>query len=135
MIDCIFCKIIEGKIPCAKIYENDKVIAFLDIAPVNKGHALIMPKQHFERLESLPDDVLCEIAKAIKKISKAILKAVESNSFNLGVNDGKNAGQLVPHFHLHIMPRFEGDGLKHWPGKKYEKGEAEEIADKIKKNL
>ena len=133
--DCIFCKIIEGKIPCAKVYENDKIIAFLDISPVNPGHVLVMSKQHFERLEDLPDEILCELAKAIKKISKAVLKAVNAGSFNLGVNDGRAAGQLVPHAHFHIMPRFEGDGLKHWPGKSYEEGEAEKIAENIRKNI
>ena len=119
MADCIFCKIIKEEIPCAKVYENDEVLAFLDISPVNKGHVLVLPKKHFENIENLPDEILCEIARTIKKLSKAALKAVGADSFNLGLNNGKNAGQLVQHVHFHIMPRFENDGYKLWIGKKY----------------
>ena len=135
MADCIFCKIIKEEIPCAKVYENDEVLAFLDISPVNKGHVLVLPKKHFENIENLPDEILCEIARTIKKLSKAALKAVGADSFNLGLNNGKNAGQLVQHVHFHIMPRFENDGYKLWIGKKYTEGEMKKIAKSIKKNL
>jgi len=133
--DCIFCKIIKGEIPCTKIYENDKVIAFLDIVPVNPGHALIVSKEHFENIEDLPEGILFEIIKAAKKIAPVIIKAVGSNSYNLGVNNGKDAGQLVPHVHFHIMPRFENDGYKLWAGKKYAEGEMEKITEAIRKAL
>jgi histidine triad (HIT) family protein len=133
--DCIFCKIIKGEIPCYKVYEDDKVIAFLDIAPVNPGHVLVVPKEHFEKIENLPDDMLCEITKAVKKISMVILKAVNADSYNLGVNNGKTAGQLVPHVHFHIMPRFENDGLKLFQGKKGVENDMEKIAESIRKAL
>lgn len=133
--DCIFCKIIAGKIPCAKIYENDSLIAFLDIAPLNPGHTLIVPKKHFERISETPESILFEIMKAVKKIAPAILRAVSADAFNLGLNDGKIAGQLVPHVHMHIMPRLESDGFKHWQGKKYADGEAEKVAGRIKSLL
>ena len=117
--DCAFCKIVKGKIPCAKVYENDKVIAFLDINPVNHGHTLIMPKKHYELMQDIPDDILSEIIITIKKLTPAIIKAVDSNAFNLGLNNGRVAGQLVPHAHFHIMPRFKNDGHKLWYGKNY----------------
>ena len=135
MTDCIFCKIISGEIPCAKVYENDKVIAFLDIAPVNPSHTLIVPKQHYEQMQDIPDDMLCEVMITIKKLSKAIMKAVNTSSFNLGMNNGREAGQLIPHAHFHIMPRFAGDGYKHWQGKSYKEDEMQKIAENIRKAL
>jgi len=134
--DCIFCKIIAGKVPCTKIYENDKVFCFLDINPINKGHALVLPKKHYEFLEEIPEDILCELTKTIKKISSAVVKVVGAPAFNLSLNNGKEAGQFVPHTHFHIMPRFKNDGLKlDWPAGKYLDGEAESVAEKIKKEL
>ncbi|MBW2982133.1 HIT family protein [Candidatus Woesearchaeota archaeon] len=131
MEECIFCKIINGEIPSSKVYENDKVIAFLDIAPVNKGHTLVVPKEHHKDIMDTPDNILAETIKAVKKVAKAVMKATGAEGFNLGVNNGKIAGQLVMHLHFHIMPRFENDGLKLWPGRKYEGNEIDEIAKKI----
>ena len=133
--DCVFCKIINGSLPCYKIYENEHILAFLDINPVNKGHTLIIPKEHYERLEEVPDDLLKELIIAIKKIGKAVIKGVGAEAFNLGLNNGKDAGQLIMHVHFHIMPRFKNDGLKLWPGKKYEEGEAEKIREEISKYI
>jgi len=135
MEDCIFCKIINGEIPAAKVYENDKAIAFLDIAPVNKGHTLVVPKEHHKDIIDTPAETLAETIKVVKKVSKAIMKATGAEGFNLGVNNGKAAGQLVMHLHFHIMPRFPDDGLKHWPGKKYSGNEMDEIAEKIRSLL
>lgn len=136
MKDCIFCKIAKGEIPCTKIYEDEKVLAFLDIAPVNKGHTLVIPKEHHETLIDVPDELLAEIMKTTKKVANAVMKATEVNGFNIMQNNYKIAGQLVPHYHLHIIPRLEDDGLKLWPqDKKYEEGEAEEMAKKIKENI
>jgi len=136
MKDCVFCKIIAGKVPCTKIYENDKVFCFLDINPVNKGHTLVLPKKHYEFLEEIPEDILCELIKMIKKVSKAATKSVNAPAFNLGLNNGKESGQFVPHAHFHIMPRFKNDGLKFdWPAGKYLDGEAESVAEKIKIEL
>lgn len=135
MEDCIFCKIIKGEIPCTKLYENEKVISFLDIAPVNKGHALVLSKEHHETLLDMPDDLLAEVAKAVKKVSKAVKEGTGCGGISVFQNNYKVSGQLVPHYHAHIIPRFETDGLKHWPQGKYEEGEAEETAEKIKKVL
>jgi histidine triad (HIT) family protein len=135
MSDCIFCKIVVGEIPANKVYEDDKVLAFLDITPVNPGHTLVIPKEHYDNLLTLPDDLLCHLAQAVKKIASAVLTATGSSGFNLGLNNGKVAGQLVNHFHWHLMPRFDGDGLELWPGGKYGPGEAKILAEKIKNNL
>jgi histidine triad (HIT) family protein len=134
-MDCIFCKIIAGEIPANKVYEDDQVLAFLDITPVNPGHTLVIPKKHYADLLELPEDELYLLAKAVKKIAPAVLEAVGSNGFNLGLNNGDSAGQLVKHFHWHIMPRFAGDGHALWHGNKYQEGEVEVVAEKIKNNL
>jgi histidine triad (HIT) family protein len=135
MNDCLFCKIIRGEIPSTKIYENDKILAFLDINPVNPGHTLVVPKEHFADMLETPDEVLDEMIRAVKKIAPAILQATGAEGFNLGVNNGEAAGQLILHTHFHIMPRRAGDGLKHWPGKQYGEGEMVEVSEKIKRTI
>jgi len=131
MEDCIFCKIIKGELPCSKLYEDDKVFAFLDIAPVNKGHALVIPKEHYETLMDIPDDILKEVSVIVKKIAEAVKKAVNADGISIGQSNYKAAGQLVPHIHFHIMPRFEDDGLKLWPQGKYKEGEMDSYREKI----
>ncbi len=133
--ECIFCKIIKGDIPCTKVYEDNHVLAFLDIGPINKGHALVMPKEHYETLLDIPQDLLCEVAKATKKIAKAIKEGTGCGGLCILQNNFKVSGQLVPHYHAHIIPRTEADGLKHWPQGKYDEGEAGKVAEKIKKAL
>jgi len=134
MTDCIFCKIVKGDIPSAKILENDKIIAFLDIAPANKGHVLILPKDHFETYLDVPDEVFHEINQAIKKIIKAISQALGNKGYNLLMNNYKVAGQLVPHAHMHIIPRFENDKVKlNWKPHKYQDNEMDDLLGNIKK--
>lgn len=135
MADCIFCKIIAGEIPAYKVYEDDEVLAFLDIEPVNPGHVLVVPKKHFESLFDLPDDLARQIVSVIKKITPAILAGAGASGFNLGLNNGSVAGQAIAHLHWHIMPRVAGDGYKLWLGRPYNAGEAEEILRKIKEKL
>ena len=133
--DCIFCKIIAGEIPSAKIYEDDKVLAFLDINPINPGHTLVIPKAHSGNLSAASEDDLVAVIKAVKKLAPAVIKGVGAQGLNLGVNNGAAAGQIVNHLHFHIMPRFEGDGYQLWGGKPYKEGEMEEVAEKIRKFL
>ena len=130
-MNCIFCKIISGEFPSHKVYEDDDILAFLDITPVNPGHTLVVPKQHYCDLLNLPEDLACKIVSVIKKITPAILAGVGTDNFNLGLNNGKKAGQAVDHFHWHIMPRFEDDGYELWHGREYKAGEAEEVLEKI----
>jgi len=131
-MDCIFCKIINGEIPCAKIYEDDSVLAFLDINPINKGHTLVASKKHYANLYETPDELLCKISTAVKKISIAVKRGVGATGINVINNNEPSAGQIVLHYHIHIIPRFENDEHRHWTGKeKYEGEEMEDIKQKI----
>ncbi len=132
MNDCIFCKIIRKEIPSENfIYENDKIVAFLDIAPSSPGHTLVVPKEHYADLLDTPDDVLAEIITKAKKIAPAVVKGVNAQGFNTIFNTKPAAGQVVFHTHLHIIPRFTNDGLKHWPKIDMSKEEMKEIKEKI----
>ena len=129
--DCIFCKIVRNEIHSSNVYTNDKVIAFLDVNPVNKGHVLIVPKDHYETLLDIPDNIAKELLVIAKKIGKSARKALKADGFNIGMNNFPAAGQVVFHAHLHVIPRFENDGLQHWPSKKYEEGEMDQVREKI----
>jgi histidine triad (HIT) family protein len=134
--DCIFCKIASGHIPSAKIYEDDIVVAFLDIGPVSDGHTLIMPRQHFEKVHSCPPELLGQIWTRLGKIANAVALAAGADGYNILCNNGRAAGQVVDHLHFHIVPRKIGDGVfAQWPSYKYRPGQVEIIADKIKKHL
>ena len=134
MDECIFCKIIGGKIPCSKVYEDSYVIGFLDIMPANKGHCLVIPKNHAQTLAEMQDKDLAATILAAKKISKAMSLGFGNGSFNLIMNNGKEAGQIVNHAHIHVIPRFQKDRLRiKWSHLKYDGGEINEFADKIKK--
>src|SRR3989338_2865613 len=127
MNDCIFCKIIKGELPCAKVYEDAEVMAFLDIHPINFGHTLVVTKEHCVNIMDSPADVLGQLMAVVKKIAPAILSATKTNSFNLGVNNGGPAGQVIFHTHFHVMPRYEGDGYKMWGARAYGPGEMEKL--------
>ena len=132
MEDCIFCKIIKKQIPSTIVYEDNLFIAFLDIAPANKGHVLVVSKEHHETYTDLPDELLKELSVVTKKVAKAMNKSLNTGGFNIFMNNRKTAGQLVPHAHFHIIPRFEGDGIKFsYEHKKYGEGEAEQFKEKI----
>ncbi len=132
MNDCIFCKIIRKEIPSENfVYENDKIVAFLDIAPSSPGHTLVVPKAHYADLLETPDDVLADIMSRTKKIAVAIMKAVSAQGFNTICNTKPAAGQVIFHTHFHIIPRFPNDGLKHWP----KIGMSAEEMKRIKNNI
>jgi histidine triad (HIT) family protein len=134
--DCIFCKMVAGQIPVTKIYEDEVVLAFLDIGPLSDGHTLVIPKQHFEKLHECPAEVLGPVASRLGKIAKAVAGAMNSEGYNVLCNNGRAAGQLVEHLHFHIIPRNTGDGVfDRWPAYKYQEGKIEEIAAKIRENL
>ena len=136
MEDCIFCKIVNKEIPAAVVYENENVISFLDIMPANKGHCLVVPKKHCETLLDISDEDLDELIKAVKKVSKALSLSIGNGAYNVVMNNGEEAGQLVQHAHIHLIPRFKGDRLRlNWSHKKYEDKEIDEYKEKIKKFL
>lgn len=134
-MDCIFCKIIAGEIPSSKVYEDDKVYAFLDIAPITPGHTLVIPKRHSTNLYDVPAEDLHATADACQRMAKALKAGLGCDGVNLGMNNEKAAGQLVPHTHFHLIPRREGDGLTHWPGGKYAPGEEQALIEKITQAL
>ena len=136
MADCIFCKIVKGEIPSSKIYEDENVLSFLDISPANKGHALVIPKEHFEKFNDMPEEIAVALMKAANKISKAVEKAVQPDGYSILINNGKAAGQEIGHVHLHIIPKYENDDFKLlWTHKEYKESEMEEYQRKIKKLL
>lgn len=112
MDDCIFCKIIKGDIPSAKVYEDEKVMAFLDLSQVTKGHTLVIPKKHEENIYELSEDSAKAVFTAVPKIARALKAAYEPIGINLLNNNGKDAGQSVFHYHAHLIPRYgKGDGF------------------------
>jgi len=134
MEGCVFCKIVNGEIPHGKIYENETTYAFLDVSPasVKGGHTLVIPKQHFELLTDIPDDILAGVVKTIKKITKVLLK--EAEGVNVLQNNKNAAGQFVKHVHFHLIPRYKNDGIiiEKWEPKKYKDGEMEKLAEKLR---
>jgi histidine triad (HIT) family protein len=132
---CIFCKIVNGEIPSTKIYEDDNVLAFLDLSPVHKGHALIITKKHYENLFDADGKEISNIGKVLPKIVNAVKKGVNADGVVVTQNNGTAAGQVVFHVHFHIIPRFKDDGLQNWPQGVYEDNEISSYADKIKQFL
>ena len=134
MEECIFCRIANGKIPAAKIYEDKNIMSFLDIMPANKGHCLVVPKKHYETLLDISDEDLKNLILTAKNVAKALSLSIGNGSYNIVMNNGKEAGQLVAHAHIHIIPRFKRDRLRlNWSHKKYDEKEMKEIQEKIRK--
>lgn len=117
--DCLFCKILRGEIPSAQIYETPAVLAFLDIAPIRPGHALVIPKAHAASLWELPADIGGDLVTALQVVGRAVREATGATGVNVVMNNGASAGQLVLHAHFHVIPRAEGDGLEPWAGTPY----------------
>jgi histidine triad (HIT) family protein len=129
--NCIFCKILAKEVPATLIYENEHVLAFLDITPINPGHTLIIPKSHYENMFELPEELTLEMMRAVKKISHGIKDGLSEPGMNIIMNNGVPAGQTVFHAHIHLIPRKENDGHAMWKGGKYSEGEAEKVARAI----
>ncbi|MFZ0443631.1 MAG: HIT family protein [Bacillus sp. (in: firmicutes)] len=112
MSDCVFCKIVKGEIPSAKVFENEHVLAFLDLSQVTKGHTLIIPKVHKENLFELTPEIAKNIFEVAPTIANALKETYQPIGLNAVNNNGEKAGQSVFHFHLHLIPRYgEGDGF------------------------
>lgn len=135
-MNCIFCEIIENRADAEILYEDDYVMAFLDIRPFNLGHALVIPKIHIESFLDVDEIYLGKMIKVVQKVSAACQKALKADGFNILSNNGASAGQTIYHCHFHIIPRFKTDGFKFKMNlKEYEEGEMKEYADSIKKIL
>lgn len=135
--NCVFCKIIRGELPCDKLYEDDRVIAFLDISPTVKGHTLVVPKEHHVSLTTLPDDYRAQLMTVAPTIAAALMRAVDGDGFNLLLSNGECAGQVVPHVHLHVMPRRTDDAFSLWPptSVEYDANEKDDLLEKTRTRL
>jgi histidine triad (HIT) family protein len=130
--DCIFCKIANGEIPSKTIYEDEEFRVILDLGPATKGHALILPKDHFANLYELPDEIAANVMKLAKKMAAQMTEKLGCDGFNLVQNNGETAGQTVFHFHLHLIPRYKNDGQKiGWNPGSPSQEELEEIKNTI----
>ncbi|MBI4272647.1 HIT family protein [Candidatus Uhrbacteria bacterium] len=136
MADCIFCKIISGEMPSYKVYEDEHTCAFLDIHPVNKGHALIISKKHYADFLEADGDTLARLSLVAQKVARAVKESLDADGCNVTTNVGTAAGQVIFHVHWHIIPRFKNDGFKLWPSQgDYNEGEAQAIKEVISQNL
>lgn len=109
---CVFCKIAAGEIPSKTLYEDDKFRVILDLGPAAKGHALILPKDHYANIYELPEETAGEVMKLAKKMAEVMTKKLQCDGFNIVQNNGEVAGQTVFHFHMHLIPRYQNDGQK-----------------------
>ena len=133
--NCIFCKIAAGEIPSKTIYEDDKFRVILDLGPATKGHALILPKNHYANLYELPEETAGDVMKLAKKMATVMTEKLGCQGFNLMQNNGETAGQTVFHFHMHLIPRYENDGQEiNWKQGSSTQEELEEIKNLITEN-
>ncbi len=137
MPETIFHKIVAGELPCHKVYEDDHVLAFLDIFPLSKGHTLVIPKVHAETLDQLDEEYAAAIGRVLPKISRAVLRATGASAFNVLQNNGRSAHQAVFWVHFHIIPRLDdGSGLGiGWPAGKLSEPQGNELAAQIASHL
>jgi histidine triad (HIT) family protein len=135
MDNCIFCKIVQKQIPAHVVYEDQEVLAFLDIKPINPGHTLVIPKKHFVNLFDIDEATWAKVAAVTKKVAAATKKATNAAGINLGMNNDSGAGQLVMHAHVHVMPRRADDKLRLWPGKDMPQEELKKLSEQIRQAM
>lgn len=133
--NCLFCKIVSGNIPAEKVYEDEDTFAFLDIHPINRGHTLVVPKSHHANMYEIPESLFAKVMRTTHVLAPKIKNAVGAHGINIGINNDGPAGQLIFHLHVHIIPRFEGDGFAHWHGNPYQDGEIRSIREIITQEL
>ena len=131
--NCIFCKIINGDIPSAKVYEDEDFVIMLDIGPATFGHVLILPKEHYANLFEMPEELLAKAVKLAKSFGEKLVKALHADGMNVVQNSGLAAGQTVFHFHMHLIPRYEGDSVGElWTPGSLTEEDREEIINKLR---
>lgn len=134
--NCIFCKIIKGEIPSVKVYEDDLVYAFLDIAPINHGHVLVIPKDHHPSAATIPEATGGRMFHVGARLGVAMKRELKADAYNLHLADGTAAGQVVMHAHLHVVPRGVEDNFHwNWRQLRYADGQMAEIAGKLSARL
>lgn len=130
--DCVFCKIVAGKIPSLTVMDTPHALAFLDIGPLAESHLLVIPKNHYARLDEMPEQEAGELAKLLPGLSRAVCAVSGAGGYNILQNNGQVAGQVVQHVHFHIIPRVEGDELGYrWLPQEYSTGRAEQIRNQL----
>jgi histidine triad (HIT) family protein len=130
--NCVFCKIIAGQIPCLKVYEDEVVLAFLDIGPIVRGHTLVIPKAHHATVMEIPPELLGAVNERIPKLAKAVLAETGAGACHVLVNNGTEAMQSVHHLHYHILPRRDGDSFRiPWPAQDVDRAAAAALAKAI----
>ena len=107
---CVFCRIVRGEIPSRKVFEDDSTLAMLDVSPLAPGHILVVPKIHFERVEDLSPEISNALFSTVQRLTGPVRRSVNAHALTIGINDGREAGQVVPHVHIHISPRDRNDG-------------------------
>lgn len=133
---CVFCKIIAGDIPSARVLETDDAVAFLDIHPVNRGHVLVVPRAHHANLAELPEALAAHVGSLLPRLCRAVQAATGADGFNLIVNNGTAAGQTIDHGHWHIIPRFHDDPVDWpWPHSEYVGDELGQMRFRIEREL
>ena len=135
MRDCIFCRIAAGEAPAVRVLETSAVVAFLDIAPVNYGHTLVIPKAHHQNLLDLPDALWAEMGQVCRRVARALRTGLSAQGFNIGMNNFAAAGQEVFHAHLHVIPRYYTDGLQLFPQVSYKPGDMEKTGEQLRRAL
>ena len=135
MENCIFCKIINKQIPSSVVYEDNDVVAFLDISQATKGHTLVLPKKHYANLLEIEEEVLAKVIKVAKMIATSMQDSLGAKGFNLVNNCNEVAGQSVMHFHLHIIPRYDHEEFVIAPKENNNKFDLKEIQEQIKNGL
>jgi histidine triad (HIT) family protein len=134
--ECVFCKIVAGQIPSFKLYEDDKTLAFLDINPVHDGHSLVISKSHYPNVFAIEPEAFAAVARSTVKVARAVNSAIAPDGLNLVQANGPGAAQSVPHFHIHILPRWHGDQLLvNWTLKPGDMARLGEIAERIRAKL
>ncbi|MFQ5489708.1 MAG: HIT family protein [Phycisphaerae bacterium] len=134
--ECVFCKIVSGQIPACKILDTDSAIAFLDIGPLADGHLLLIPKTHYGRIDEMPADQAAGLAELLPRLGRVLVQVTGADGFNVLQNNGPVAGQVVPHVHIHLIPRTADDGLGYrWNAGSYAPGQADELADRFRQAL
>ena len=133
---CLFCRLVAGEVPSARILETDRAVAFLDLHPVNKGHVLLAPKAHHASLADVPEDLAAHLGGLLPRVVRAVRSVTGAAGLNAIANVGEVAGQTIPHLHLHLIPRFEGDDFQWpWPHQSYEGREMETIRSRLEEIL
>ncbi|MFQ5494907.1 MAG: HIT family protein [Phycisphaerae bacterium] len=134
--DCVFCRIAKATLPANIVFEDDAIVAFLDVTPLSDGHLLLIPRDHVERITDMPDELAARLGAAMPRLGRALLTVTAAPGFNVLQNNGREAGQVVPHVHFHLIPRAAADGLGYrWNAGTYAEGRDIELAEALRRAL